>query len=196
MTVVLTPPSQEVALAAVRSLLLVVGEDPGREGLQDTPGRVCRALVEMTRGYGMNAEEILATTFDEFCDQMVVVSGVRFASLCEHHMLPFTGHATVGYIPRTRVVGLSKLARLVEMFACRLQVQERMTFEIADAISAYLDPIGVGVVVAAHHACMGSRGARQPDGVMTTSALAGAMRDKPEARAEFLALARTEGGRP
>lgn len=176
---------------AVRVLLRrVVREDPEREGLLDTPRRVVKALGEMTTGYGQDVHEILGTTFDtEGYDEMVVLRGIDFVSLCEHHMLPFTGTAAVGYVPGERVVGLSKLARLVDCFARRLQIQERMTKEIADAVMEVLSPQGVGVVVSAHHSCMGCRGVRKPGASMVTSYLAGVMRDNVAARAEFLALA-------
>lgn len=175
---------------AVTRLLEFVGEDPSRDGLKGTPGRVTRALAEMTDGYAQDPKDLLDVTFDVAYDEMVVVRGVKFASLCEHHMLPFTGVATVGYIPRDRVVGLSKLARLVDVYAHRLQVQERLTNEIAQAILEHVNPAGVGVVITAHHECMGVRGAKRPDATMTTSALHGAMREDPAARAEFLALGR------
>lgn len=176
------------ALAAVVELLYHIGEDPGREGLLDTPARVARALREMTSGYEEDPAEILGTTFDVACDELVVLRGIRFTSLCEHHMLPFTGTATVGYLPGARVVGLSKLARLVLCFARRLQVQERLTRQVARAIMEHLDAAGAGVVVRAHHHCMGCRGVKQPDAEMVTSAMLGAFRDDPAARAELLAL--------
>lgn len=177
---------------AVRTILDSVGEDPDRDGLRATPGRVARAFAELTQGYAMDPAAILATTFDEKFDEMVVLRGVRFTSLCEHHLLPFTGTATVGYIPSPGggVVGLSKLARLVECYARRLQVQERMTEQIGDALAEHLSPQGAGVVLRAHHSCMGIRGVRQTEAEMVTSALAGVLRDDPAARAEFLALAR------
>lgn len=181
---------------AVVWLLKHMGEDPTRPGLVDTPGRVLRALSEMTAGYRDDPSAILARVFPDTYDEMVLVRGVTFTSLCEHHLLAFTGTATVGYIPTpgNGVVGLSKLARLVECYARRLQVQERLTMEIADAIDLHLQPQGVGVVVAARHLCMGCRGVKQPEAVMVTSALRGALRDEPAARGEFLALARaTEG---
>jgi GTP cyclohydrolase I len=132
----------------------------------------------------------LGTTFDQAYDEMVVLAGIRFASLCEHHMLPFYGTATVGYIPSERVVGLSKLARLVDIYARRLQIQERMTVQITAALDIHLQPLGSAVVLRSHHMCMGIRGVQQPEAEMVTSSLTGAFRDKPEARAEFLALAR------
>ena len=173
---------------AVLRLLEYVGEDPGRDGLRGTPGRVCQALDEMTAGYKENPEEILTKTFEVDCDEMVALRGIRFASLCEHHLLPFTGQADVVYIPHKKVVGISKLARLVQCFARRLQIQERMTQEIAHAIHGHLQPLGVGVVIRAHHHCMGCRGVRQPDAEMVTSAMLGFMRNDEKARAEALAL--------
>ena len=178
---------------AVRVLLELIGEDPDRPGLIATPRRVVDALVEMTSGYSMDPAALLGVTFPDTCDEMVVVGPIRFVSLCEHHMLPFTGSATVGYVPDGRVVGLSKIPRVVVAFAKRLQVQERLTEQIADTINEVLMPKGVGVVIRAHHSCMGVRGVMQPDTVMTTSALRGVMLDKPEARAEFLAFARNGG---
>jgi GTP cyclohydrolase I len=173
-------------------LLQYIGEDPKRDGLRDTPGRVARALREMTRGYEQDPTTILARTFVIDCDEMVVLSGIRFSSLCEHHLLPFHGVATVGYIPKKSVVGISKLARVVECFAQRLQVQERLTSQIAQAIQSELDPVGVGVVVTAHHSCIGCRGAKQADADMITSSLLGQFREDARTRAEFLELARRE----
>lgn len=175
----------------VRNMLVLAGQDPDSPDLQDTPHRVLAAFLEMTSGYDEPVADLFKT-FDDHSDEMVVLSGIRFASLCEHHLLPFVGTATVGYIPRDRVVGVSKLARVVDAYARRLQVQERLTRQVADAIELHLEPVGVGVVMQAHHACMGVRGACQPDALMTTSAMHGALRDKPEARAEFLALARLQ----
>lgn len=175
-------------LDAVRQLLAWVGEDPTRDGLLDTPKRVCKALREMTSGYDANIAEILSTSFDVQYDSMVVLRDVPFASMCEHHMLPFTGTATVGYIPTERIVGLSKLARLVDAYANRLQVQERMTNQIADALLTHVQPLGCGVVVRGNHSCMCNRGIKK-SGEMVTSTLHGAMRTDPIVRQEFLALA-------
>lgn len=172
----------------VRRLLQHIGEDPSREGLVDTPKRVVKALTEMTAGYRLDPAEVLGTTFSDTCDEMIVVSPIEFTSMCEHHMLPFTGRATVGYVPAERVVGLSKLPRLVDLFAHRLQIQERMTNQIADAIEEHLRPRGVGVILSAHHTCMSCRGVRKQGTQMTTSALRGYMKDDPKARAEFLAF--------
>lgn len=175
---------------AVRFLLGHMGEDPGREGLHETPRRVVSALREMTSGYRDDPATILACTFDgDGYDQMIVCRGVDFVSLCEHHLLPFVGICDVGYLPGDgRVVGLSKMARLVECFARRFQVQERMTQQIASAMDDHLRPAGVGVIVRASHACMACRGVRKANAEMVTSAMLGAFRDDPSARAEFLAM--------
>lgn len=169
-------------------LLEYIGENPLRDGLKETPGRVLRAWKELTAGYREDPKKILAKRFPVTYDEMVVVRGIRFTSICEHHLLPFTGTATVGYIPKDTVCGLSKLARLVLCFARRLQIQEGMTRQIADAIQNELDPHGVGVVVRARHSCMGCRGVLQPDAEMVTSAMLGRMRESAAARAEFLGL--------
>lgn len=170
----------------IRELLHHIGEDVTREGLIDTPKRVVKAYTELTQGYAIDPATILATTFDVGdVDQMIHVRDITFVSLCEHHMLPFTGTAHVAYIPQQRVVGLSKIPRTVHAYAARLQVQERLTQQIADALQTHLDPLGVGVTITAHHACMGLRGARQPDAQMTTTALTGVFRDST-VRTEFL----------
>lgn len=170
---------------AVRRLLQHLGEDPDREGLQNTPTRVVKALTELTSGYRQDPAAILATTFDVAHDQMIHVAGITVHSLCEHHMLPFIGTAHVAYVPTDRVVGLSKIPRVVHAFARRLQVQERLTDQIADAIAANLNAKGVGVRITAHHACMGLRGVQEPAATMTTTALRGAFFD-PAVRDEFL----------
>lgn len=177
---------------AVVRLLQHIGEDPSREGLLDTPKRVVKALKEMTEGYAKDPAEVLGTTFNETQDQMVVVSGIEFASMCEHHMLPFTGVATVAYLPGDCIVGLSKIARLVEMYARRLQVQERMTNQIAQAIEEHLGAKGVGVVIHGTHSCMANRGIKKR-ATMTTSCLLGEIRDEHSARHEFLDLALNTG---
>lgn len=177
--------------AAVRQILLAVGEDPTREGLTKTPERVARAYRELLAGYGMDPATILERTFArEGYDEMVTLRGVAFFSLCEHHLLPFHGTASLSYVPRKRIVGLSKLARLVECFARRLQVQERMTAQIAGALKEYVQPLGWGVMVRATHLCMCARGVGKPGAEMTTTAIGGAYFDKPEARAEWLATLR------
>lgn len=170
-------------------LLQYIGEDPTREGLVDTPKRVLKAFTEMTEGYRQDPGEILSTVFSEDYDQMVVLHDIEFVSMCEHHLQPFRGTAAVGYIPDGQVVGLSKLARLVDVFARRLQVQERMTEQIASALETHLHPLGVAVYVEAHHSCMGNRGVRKHQGRMVTQKLTGAMRDNPAARSEFMGLA-------
>lgn len=172
---------------AVQRLLEWIGEDPTRDGLLDTPKRVTKALREMTAGYREDAKEILGVTFDVAFDQMVTLKDIPFVSLCEHHMLPFEGKASVAYIPNGRVVGLSKLARVVDTFAKRLQVQERLTQEIAEAINTYVGGLGVGVIIKSRHTCMCYRGIKK-DGTMVTSVTLGLMREDPRARMEFLSL--------
>lgn len=182
-----TDQNQDVA-ENVRRLLQAIGEDTTREGLKDTPKRVVKALREMTVGYKQNPEQILGTTFDgSGYDQMVVCKDIEFTSMCEHHMLPFVGKAHVAYIPNGRVVGLSKMARLVDCYAKRLQIQEKMTGEIADAMNTHLKPHGVGVVISAQHMCMRCRGVQKGGSTMVTSALHGVFRFH-QVRAEFLSL--------
>lgn len=171
---------------AVVSLLKLIGEDPAREGLAKTPHRVVKSLLELTSGYHQDPKKILATTFTEACNEMVIVRDIRFWSLCEHHMLPFHGSATVGYLPKDKIVGLSKIGRLVHCYARRLQVQERMTEQIANSLMEHLKPHGVGVVIKATHLCMEMRGAKTPAEMMT-SCLLGDFRE-PATRAEFLNL--------
>ena len=173
----------------VRGMLHYIGEDPDREGLADTPRRVLKAWGEMTAGMFEDPIGVLGTVFHEQYDEMVIVTDLPFVSLCEHHVLPFTGTATIGYVPNGKVVGLSKLGRCLDVLSRRLQVQERLTVQVAAAINDALDPLGVGVVLEAQHSCMACRGVRKP-GRMVTSALLGTMRDEAECRAEFLALAR------
>jgi len=173
---------------AVERIIQYLGEDVSRQGLIDTPRRVLKALAEMTSGYDQSATELLQTTFESDHDQMIISKGIRFTSLCEHHILPFVGTVAVAYIPKKgKVVGLSKLSRVVQVFAKRLQIQERMTSQIAEAIQEALDCLGTGVIVKAHHSCMGCRGANQPDSEMITSELLGVFR-KPEVRSEFMKL--------
>lgn len=179
---------------SVRFLLKHIGEDPDRDGLKDTPARVVKAWREMTSGVNEDPAQILSRTFDVEHDQMVIVRGIRFVSLCEHHVLPFVGTATVGYIPGKRVVGLSKIPRLVRCFARRLQVQERLTDQIAEAMVKYLKPRGVGVIIRARHECMACRGVEQHTAEMVTSALLGAVRKNPAARQELLALSGPAAG--
>ncbi len=172
----------------VRAILRGVGEDPERQGLVRTPGRVHRMFAELTAGYHVDPERLLnGAVFEVDYSEMVVVRNIPFSSLCEHHLLPFTGHAAVAYIPRGRVVGLSKIPRIVEMYARRLQVQERLTQQVADLLMERLDPKGVGVVMEATHLCAVMRGIRKPGTVMITSAVLGLFRSNDKTRAEFLA---------
>jgi GTP cyclohydrolase I len=177
---------------AIRELLLAVGEDPDRDGLLETPARVARAYVEMLSGYQQQPGDHLLRQFDADHDEMVIVKDIPFSSLCEHHLLPFIGHAHVCYIPGEagRVCGLSKLARLVEGYARRLQVQERLTVQIADDIMGRLGASGAMVVITAEHLCMTIRGVRVPGSVTTTSAVRGLLKDRPSTRAEALNLLR------
>lgn len=173
---------------AVKRLLLFLGENPDREGLKDTPKRYISAMQELTRGYKMNPREILSKRFECTSDEMVVVRGVEFQSLCEHHILPFIGTADIGYLPNGEsVVGLSKLARLVDVFALRFQIQERMTNQIAEAMSLHVSP-DVAVIVRAKHYCMCHRGVRKASADMVTSSMLGAFRESSDARTEFLRL--------
>ncbi|MGY1736461.1 GTP cyclohydrolase I FolE [Geodermatophilus sp. SYSU D00684] len=178
------------AEAAVRELLLAVGEDPDRPGLRDTPARVARAYAETFAGLWQDPGEVLATVFDEDHDEMVLVRDIPMYSTCEHHLVPFHGAAHVGYIPGDdgRVTGLSKLARLVDVYARRPQVQERMTRQIADALAEHLKPRGVIVVVEAEHLCMGMRGIRKPGSTTVTSAVRGMFRESAATRAEAMSL--------
>lgn len=184
--------TQAEAEAAVRTLIRWAGDDPDREGVLDTPARVARSYRELFAGYDTCPRTYLERTFEEVggYDEMVVLKDIRFVSFCEHHMLPVVGKAHVGYLPTNRVVGISKLARVVHGFARRLQIQEKMTSEIARAIDDVLQPLGVGVVVEAEHSCMTLRGVNTAGSSLTTSHLMGAMRDDPRTREEFLRLAR------
>jgi GTP cyclohydrolase I len=181
---------EERAAAAVRELLIAVGEDPDRPGLQETPARVARAYAETFAGLWQDPAEILATTFDEDHDELVLVRDIPMYSTCEHHLVPFHGMAHVGYIPGAdgRVTGLSKLARLVDVYARRPQVQERMTRQIADSLYEGLKPQGVIVVVEAEHLCMAMRGIRKPGSRTMTSAVRGIFRDNAATRAEAMSL--------
>lgn len=172
---------------AVKELLLAVGEDPQRTGLRDTPERVARMYAELLDGYRMDTEELVnGAIFDETYDEMVIVRDIEFYSLCEHHLLPFVGRAHVAYFPHGKVIGLSKIPRIVDMFARRLQVQERMTRQIAEFIDALLHPYGVAVVIEGLHLCATMRGVRKHDARMTTSAMFGAFRKNLATRQEFL----------
>jgi GTP cyclohydrolase I len=176
--------------AAVREILSAIGEDPDRPGLQDTPARVARAYAETFAGLLQDPYEVLATTFDEDHDEMVLVKDIAMYSTCEHHLVPFHGVAHVGYIPGAdgRVTGLSKLARLVEVYARRPQVQERMTRQVADALYEVLKPQGVIVVIEAEHLCMAMRGIRKPGATTVTSAVRGIFRDNAATRSEAMDL--------
>jgi GTP cyclohydrolase I len=178
----------------VDALLLELGEDPSRQGLRATPERVSRALRELTEGYRVKPEEVVADAiFEQDYDEMVVVKDIPFYSLCEHHMLPFFGEVHVGYLPKGKVIGLSKIPRLVEVFSHRLQIQEQLTKQVAEALNQALSPQGVGVVIEARHLCMEMRGVETPGGRMMTSCMLGTFRRDPRTRAEFLELVRGSG---
>jgi GTP cyclohydrolase I len=184
-------PSRAAAEAAVRTLIAWTGDDPDREGLADTPARVARSYGELFSGYNEDPRRFLERTFEEVggYDDMIVLTNIRLVSVCEHHMLPVVGHVHVGYLPRNRVVGISKLARVVQGFGRRLQIQEKLTAEIAGAIQDVLNPHGVGVVIKAEHSCMTLRGVNTPGSSLTTSKLLGVIRDDPRSRDEFLRIA-------
>jgi GTP cyclohydrolase I len=184
----LPPVNQTMIESAVSDILVAVGEDPTREGLVNTPNRVARAYEELLSGYRTDPARLInGALFDVEYDDMVIVRDIEFSSLCEHHMLPFTGHAHVAYIPRGKVIGLSKIPRVVDMFARRLQVQERMTRQIANFLSEVLDAQGVAVVVEGQHMCSMMRGVEKHDSSMTTSAMLGVFRENDLTRGEFLA---------
>ncbi len=176
------------AEAAVRELLLALGEDPDRPGLLETPRRVARMYGELFAGLGADPAPHLRRTFDEAHEEIVIVRDIDFASLCEHHLLPFMGRAHVAYLPRQKVVGLSKLARTVDLFARRPQVQERLTGQVADALMAHLQPHGALVVLEAEHLCMRVRGVEKPNALTVTSAVRGVFKSSPASRAEAMAL--------
>ena len=175
---------------AIRTILTWIGEDPSREGLSETPARVARAYKSYFAGYDQNPEEYLRKTFEETAgyDEMVLLRNIPFQSHCEHHMAPIIGRAWVGYVPRSRVVGISKLARVVEAYASRLQIQERMTAEIANIIDEVLQPQGVAVVIKTAHHCISSRGVKKHGVDLTTSRMLGCFRNDPMSRQEFLAM--------
>jgi GTP cyclohydrolase I len=185
-------PTREQAEAAVRTLIAWAGDDPSREGLLETPARVVRAYEEFFAGYEGSPEEVLERTFEETdgYDEMVCLREIDLFSHCEHHMVPFLGRAHVAYLPNRRVVGLSKLARVVEIFGRRLQIQEKLTVQIASAIDRVLQPRGVAVVIEAEHHCMSTRGVQKPGVTTVTSHMLGAFRDDPTTRREFLAMIR------
>ena len=184
-------PSRAEVEAAFKTIIRWTGDDPDRDGLKETPARVTRAYEEFFKGYNDDPEAILAKTFEEIegYDEMVVLRGIRFESHCEHHMAPIIGRAWVAYIPKGRVVGISKLARVVDAYAKRLQIQEKMTAQIANTIQKVLEPDGVGVIIKAEHHCMTTRGVHKHGTDMVTSRMLGAFRDNALTRQEFLAMA-------
>jgi GTP cyclohydrolase I len=184
-------PDRAEVEAAIRTIIEWTGDDPDRDGLTETPSRVARAFEEFFTGYGQDPVEILQKTFEEIegYDEMIALRGIRFESHCEHHMAPIIGQAWVAYVPNGRVVGISKLARVVEIYAKRLQIQEKMTAQIANTINDVLKPQGVGVIVKASHHCMTTRGVNKPDSDLVTSRMLGCFRDNPLTRQEFLSIA-------
>ncbi len=179
---------QERIARAVREIIAAVGEDPAREGLQETPRRIAEMYAELFSGLHQDPRAVLAKGFDESHKEMVILKNVPFYSLCEHHFLPFHGQAHVGYVPEGRIVGVSKIARAIDILARRPQMQERLTSQIADAIMEGLSPDGVAVVIEAEHLCMTMRGVQKPGAVMVTSAIRGGFRRRGVTRSEFLAL--------
>jgi len=173
--------------AAIRDMLLYIGEDPDREGLVDTPKRIMKSWKELYSGYGKNPKEVLGVTFKSESSELIILRDIELYSSCEHHMMPFYGRCHIGYIPTGRVVGISKLARLVEIFARRLQIQERLTAQIADSIEAFLKPAGCIVIIEATHLCMRMRGISKQNSVMRTHAVRGVFSGDTPLRAEFLA---------
>jgi GTP cyclohydrolase I len=190
-------PSRAEAEAAVRTLIRWAGDEPDREGVDGTPARVVRAYEEWFAGYGEDPAELLQRTFEEAggYDEIVLLRDIRFESHCEHHMAPIIGRAHIGYLPRNRVVGISKLARLVEVYSRRLQIQERMTAEIANTIDRVLNPHGVAVVIEGTHTCMTTRGVHKSQASMVTSRMLGVFRDRAETRQEFLSAIDLRGNR-
>ncbi len=184
-------PDRNEVEAAIRTIIKWTGDDPDRDGLAETPSRVARAFEEFFVGYGQDPVEILQKTFEEIegYDEMIALRGIRFESHCEHHMAPIIGQAWVAYVPNGRVVGISKLARIVEVYAKRLQIQEKMTAQIANTINDVLKPQGVGVIIKASHHCMTTRGIHKPDSDLVTSRMLGCFRDNPLTRQEFLSMA-------
>ncbi len=183
-------PSRDEAEHAVRTLIEWAGEDPDREGLVGTPARVVRAYEEFFAGYKEDPVALLSTTFENTCtyDEMIVLRDIRLESHCEHHLVPILGKAHIGYLPSSRVVGISKIVRLVEVFAKRMQIQETLTAQIANTLSEVLKPRGVGVVIEAAHQCMTTRGVRKPGVSMVSSSMLGSFRDDPVTRKEFLSM--------
>jgi GTP cyclohydrolase I len=191
-------PTRAAAEEAVRTLLRWAGDDPDREGLRGTPARVVRAYEEWFAGYDVDPVDLLQRTFEETegYDEMVVLRDIRFESFCEHHIAPIIGRAHVAYLPDRRVIGISKLARLIEVYAKRLQIQEKMTAQIANTLNDILLPKGVAVVIEATHQCMTTRGVHKSGVTMVTSRMLGAFRDDPSTRREFLAMIGNPGGHP
>ena len=183
-------PSEDEAIEAVKTLIKWAGDSPQREGLQETPKRVIKSYKDFFSGYELDAREILSKQFKEVdgYDEMIILKNIRLESHCEHHMVPFIGNAHVGYLPRKKVVGLSKLARLVEVFAKRLQIQEKLTAQIANAIDEVLQPKGVGVIIEASHLCVSTRGIHKHESKMVTSRMLGSFRNDQATRKEFLDL--------
>ncbi len=183
-------PTENEAMEAVKTLIKWTGDNPDREGLKETPKRVVKAYKDFFSGYGLDPREILSKKFQEVegYDEIIILKDIKLESHCEHHMVPFIGTAHVGYLPKKKVVGLSKLARLVELFAKRLQIKEKITAQIANAIDEVLQPKGVGVVIEASHLCVATRGIHKPDSRMVTSRMLGSFRDDEATRKEFLAL--------
>ena len=188
-------PSRAEAEAAVRTLIRWAGEDPNREGLLDTPKRVVKAYEEWFAGYGVDPVDMLQRTFEETegYDEIVLLRDIRFESFCEHHLAPILGKAHVAYLPSTRVIGISKLARLIEIFAKRMTIQEKMTAQIANTLDDVLQPKGVAVWIEAQHQCMTTRGVHKPGVAMVTSRLLGAFRSNPDTRREFMAMINSTG---
>jgi GTP cyclohydrolase I len=191
-------PIRDEVLAAVRTLIRWAGDDPEREGLLGTPDRVARSFEQSFQGYAIDPVAILHRTFEEVegYDEIVLLRDIRFVSHCEHHIMPIVGRAHVGYLPDRRVVGISKLARVVDAYARRLQIQEKMTAQIANTIEDVLQPQGVAVVIEATHQCMTTRGVHKPGSTMVTSRMLGRFRSDPRTRREFLSLLRAQGGGP
>ena len=183
-------PSREEAMQAVKTLIAWAGDNPNREGLIETPKRVVDAYKEFFDGYKMNPDEILSKTFEEVegYDEMVIIKNIRLESHCEHHIVPILGIAHVAYMPNKKVVGISKLARLVDVYAKRLQIQETLTAQIAETIQRVLDPLGVAVLIDASHQCMTTRGVNKPESSTVTSAMRGVFNDNPRTRNEFLSF--------
>lgn len=193
-------PLEDVTLASLatedlyRELLLRIGEDPTRDGLLETPKRMAKSMAFLTRGYAMDVNEVLhKALFDVDYDEMVIVKDVEFFSMCEHHLLPFFGKAHIAYVPNGKVIGLSKIPRLVDMFSRRLQVQERLTRQIADAIDEAIKPQGVAIILEAQHLCMMMRGVEKQHSSTVTSAMLGVFKDQLQTRNEFLSLVRRQG---